>query len=66
MDTDTYNISWPEELVSHITLQEASTEVQSSNPVDYAIENPIAATSWIMGAVVVGLVLRGMITRPKA
>jgi hypothetical protein len=38
---------------------------ESANPIDFAQNNPLDASLIVFGAVVVGLVLRNMVARPK-
>jgi F0F1-type ATP synthase assembly protein I len=41
-----------------ISSTEANVETGSSNPVEFATENPAEASAWFIGAVAIGLGLR--------
>lgn len=52
-------------LQPHVSLANVEAEVaESSNPIDYAKDNPFKASGWIIGAVALGLAVNKLISMP--
>jgi len=55
MSIETFEILWPQELAEPPT-DTVALQAESSSPIEYAKDNPVDASLFIVGALVVGVV----------